>query len=1529
MKPNQSVFICFGSFAKRQRKSRLRSQRVLRPLSPTLHFSICLLAALAPFTLERSAAATRTWIGGNVDWVDFGSAANWSPAGEPTSNDSAIFNTANSVNLGSANTVLSLALSNGISINTKDFNLAINGLLQLNGAGTDLTIGGSDSTVWVDGLTLASSGRINLTDGVLAVPLGIIDNNAGCTVSGRGIIALNAYSAATKTLFDNDGTLAAAGPVSFFMPAAGSLVINASYATARIDLDGTNEAGIVNVGRNQLLDINVPSGDLFGGTMNLFHASTIDIASGWNMDTGTLNVNNGATSGMFPIPALSSYIAGGTFTQSGGTITVEDTDCTLQFNSPFLMTGGNLVNNGLVVFNANTTIGTGANFTMPTSSSSLTVNPSVTVTVNQANFIADGSGFETNVLTVNGGGSLNLNFGAGADEDIQGKVALNGGILNVTTADNTWSLKNAVTLGANTGISEINGEPVTFADSTVGLGTNAVLRVNAASTLNSTSSFAVATGATLGFVTAPVFNGASFTGDGIMRVEGSSTVAANTTIAVNTFDWDWNALGNTHTINTGVTFTINSPVWFDAMNDAVTLQGTGSTLTVNGSTQWNMDGALNSNPAGTATVGGSSRVIFGDAINANSGTTAIVAPATLTDTSLITAGSGALLSLNGDTIFRGGSAVGLGTLRTNSTSTVTANTTVAVDTFGWDGTGAGSLQAINDGVTFTINSPNFDTDGDMDDPLTMGGNGATLKVNSLSSWTMLKTLTTNPANTGVATIGGSSRLILSSAGGILNANGNTTISAPVTFGPSSATTVAANVQLTLGNNATFDGGAITGAGRLQTNRGVYFNESTTLDMVGGSLDLDGADTTGDTIYIKAPVNINAATMDSFGNFNTTGANIIDVNHWTSTGSFAVNLDSPTAEWTLNQGSVLVLKNDPAAASVTLLTGSPVNLNGYVQITGDVRTDARLDIGDTIDIQTVAKPFRLSGGDLTDVNTLVGGTINGPGILGADSGSSLYGFGSVNAAIDFDGSSDLLADNGTLTINGSILDARYVGTNDTDGILSVVNAWDSAPVTTVLLQGGELRGGTLTINNSNGIFGRGLVASRLINNTKIQASGSGYTLVVQTAANNNDWDGASGTGSLIAAKSTLEIRDNVGFPFSGTVNATTGGTVFANGFTLGLESASTLSLTAGTFQQSAGTYNFIYGTVSIGTGTSTLRTEGATGGFSFNSSSNTTLIGDLQLDNPAVVVLAGATFSGAGRLINQPGRLLAPDNTATMNVLVENRGTLSPGTTSYARNNTGSFVQTSTGKLVIGISGTSVGNFDWLQVDGIAQLAGNLNLTLGGYVPALGDTIPIIATTGVVTGTFTEVVQPAGMPVGLAFEPVYASNNVQLKVVSVTPFDAWIDSFGITDPAQKTQGADPDSDGLNNLGEFALDGDPTSGANNGKIVGKIAPVGGSDALTLTLPVRYGTVLDPADPVGGELGLKQTADGLHYKIQASDDLLSTPLDVTEVTGPDAAAIWLGLPALNPGWTYRSFRSPGPVTGDPQEFMRAVISDESPAP
>ena len=46
----------------------------------------------------------------------------------------------------------------------------------------------------------------------------------------------------------------------------------------------------------------------------------------------------------------------------------------------------------------------------------------------------------------------------------------------------------------------------------------------------------------------------------------------------------------------------------------------------------------------------------------------------------------------------------------------------------------------------------------------------------------------------------------------------------------------------------------------------------------------------------------------------------------------------------------------------------------------------------------------------------------------------------------------------------------------------------------------------------------------------------------------------------------------------------------------------------------------------------------------------------------------------------------------------------------------------------------------------------------------GDTVDIILATGGVTGTFSNVIQPLGMPAGLMFDVIYNPMLVQLTVI---------------------------------------------------------------------------------------------------------------------------------------------------------------------
>lgn len=156
------------------------------------------------------------------------------------------------------------------------------------------------------------------------------------------------------------------------------------------------------------------------------------------------------------------------------------------------------------------------------------------------------------------------------------------------------------------------------------------------------------------------------------------------------------------------------------------------------------------------------------------------------------------------------------------------------------------------------------------------------------------------------------------------------------------------------------------------------------------------------------------------------------------------------------------------------------------------------------------------------------------------------------------------------------------------------------------------------------------------------------------------------------------------------------------------------------------------------------------------------------------------------------------------------------------------------------------------------------------------------------------------------------------LITKTPFESWAETTitAISPGADATPGGDPDRDGRSNLAEFAFDGNPLSGANDGKIVGKIAAVAGSNVLTLTLPVRTGATF-----TGAAALVSAVIDGITYTIEGSDNLVTWPLDIDEVTGADADALKATMPPLSSGaWTYRSFRTPDAVTADPSDFIRA---------
>ncbi len=196
---------------------------------------------------------------------------------------------------------------------------------------------------------------------------------------------------------------------------------------------------------------------------------------------------------------------------------------------------------------------------------------------------------------------------------------------------------------------------------------------------------------------------------------------------------------------------------------------------------------------------------------------------------------------------------------------------------------------------------------------------------------------------------------------------------------------------------------------------------------------------------------------------------------------------------------------------------------------------------------------------------------------------------------------------------------------------------------------------------------------------------------------------------------------------------------------------------------------------------------------------------------------------------------------------------------------------------------------------------------------------VLARYTTLSGEFTAVPE---LPEGYSLEYNHTDNGfTEIALVREgSEYELWA-AANITDidpDADASPDADPDGDGWSNLMEFALDSDPLSPLPSGKVVAKIAEIAGEPVFTLTLPVRSGAVF------GGETEqVSDPIDELIYRIQGAGDLAAWTLEISEV--PGAEAIQAGLPALNAGWSYRTFQCPEAVTDDPAAFMRIGVEME----
>lgn len=434
---------------------------------------------------------------------------------------------------------------------------------------------------------------------------------------------------------------------------------------------------------------------------------------------------------------------------------------------------------------------------------------------------------------------------------------------------------------------------------------------------------------------------------------------------------------------------------------------------------------------------------------------------------------------------------------------------------------------------------------------------------------------------------------------------------------------------------------------------------------------------------------------------------------------------------------------------------------------------------------------------------------------------------------------------------------------------------------------------------------------------------------------------SGTIDNSGAASTLTFRQTTETTFSGLISNT--------GSSLSLVCATVPRLTL------SGVNNTFTGTTNIGisgTGTriGTLRAaaSGALG-------TSTVSIGPGGNDATAAFELSGGIT--LGNAISLPART-SPEtgirnlsgtntlsNTITLNsggswwVVASDGGTLKlSGTPALTVGNTGTRTAVLKGSGNIEVTGVIqngvAGAILNLQKEGggTATLSaantytGNTTVVDGTLVITQDDVLADASTVTLASSSSLNLTHSGTdtvttLVIGGVSQPngVYTFGTGKLKVGISTPFEDWAILKGLDGTTGKENGpaADPDKDGSSNLAEFAFNGDPLSGSDNGQIHVLTAD---SDAdtpdtakeLILTLAVRKTT---PAFTAGAPATAPLT-DGVNYSIHGSTDLASFGVIVTPVGFVDPGVALTD--ATN--YEYRSFSLNGSNGLAGKGFLRA---------
>ncbi len=317
----------------------------------------------------------------------------------------------------------------------------------------------------------------------------------------------------------------------------------------------------------------------------------------------------------------------------------------------------------------------------------------------------------------------------------------------------------------------------------------------------------------------------------------------------------------------------------------------------------------------------------------------------------------------------------------------------------------------------------------------------------------------------------------------------------------------------------------------------------------------------------------------------------------------------------------------------------------------------------------------------------------------------------------------------------------------------------------------------------------------------------------------------------------------------------------------------------------------------------------TGRFDVTQAANT-FTGDVTITGGEVRFTADGSLGDASNdIVIDGGRFAtAVDGTFTLgadrNIFIgDTAGTAisTPGTGTLTINTpianisgkTGSWTKQGTGTLVLG---------------GANSFGGNTTISQGTLVITTNNVLGDNATVSIASGATLDLTHSGTDLVGalvingVTQDPglyTFGTGKLEVGGSGTTPFQAWAAAKGLDGTAGKENGPgdDPDHDGSSNLTEFALNGNPLSGSDNGRIYSLTedsSDLGTDKELILTIAVRSG-----APAFTGSPSPSSSIDGITYSIEGGTDLASFASQVIPVD-----PVSTGLPAAGSGYEYRSF-------------------------